>query len=332
MSNNTTKTGVLLVNLGTPDAPTPSAVRRYLKQFLSDRRVIEVPRPLWFFILRVILLIRPSRSAKAYQEVWTEQGSPLLTISKQQAAALQTALDETLGETQDGTLGETQDETYHVELGMSYGSPSIPSALNKLADCDHIKILPLYPQYSGTTTASVFDAISDYYQQQRVIPNLAFIRDYHDHPLYIQALAASVNTHWEAHGRADKFIMSFHGIPQRYVDNGDIYAAQCQRTAELLAAELNLTTDDWLLTFQSRVGREPWLQPYTDKTMQSLPQQGINTVDVICPGFSVDCLETLEEIRGENAEYFVEAGGTKLRYIPCLNEASNHIKLLSKLI
>lgn len=310
------KKGVLLVNLGTPDAPTTPAVRRYLKQFLSDPRVIEVPRLLWFFILRVILLIRPSRSAKAYQEVWTDEGSPLLVISEQQAAALQQQLG----------------EDYHVELGMSYGSPSIPSALDKLKGCNSITVLPAYPQYSGSTTASVFDAVSDYFQQQRVIPNLTFIRDYYDHPRYIQALAESIKMHWKTHGRADKLVMSFHGIPQRYAIKGDPYPCQSRHTARLLAAALGLSNDEWLLTFQSRVGREPWLQPYTDQTMKALPSQGVKTVDVICPGFSADCLETLEEISGENAKYFVEAGGDELRYIACLNDGASHIEMLANLV
>lgn len=310
------KTGVLLVNLGTPDEPSTSAVRRYLKQFLNDPRVIEVPRLLWFFILRVILLIRPSRSAKAYQEVWTEEGSPLLVISQKQAVKLQAALG----------------DDHRVSLGMSYGSPSLDSALDELKDCEKIKILPVYPQYSATTTASVFDAIAKYYAKQRVIPHLCFIRSYHDNAGYISALAASVRAQWNAHGRGDKLIMSFHGIPQRYVNNGDIYAQQAQETAQLLADALDLQADEWMLTFQSRVGREPWLEPYTDATMKALPAQGIKTVDVICPGFSADCLETLEEISGENAEYFSEAGGEQLNYIPCLNEQPAHIQCLANLI
>lgn len=314
--NKTLQTGVLLVNLGTPDAPTTSAVRRYLKQFLSDRRVIEVPRIIWFFVLRIILLIRPRQSAKAYREVWTEAGSPLLVISEKQAAALQ----QTLG------------DDHHVELGMTYGSPSIAEALERLKGCDKIKILPAYPQYSGTTTGSVFDSIAEYFKQQRVIPDLCFIRSYHNHPLYIAALAQSIEKHWDEFGRADKLVMSFHGIPQRYVNNGDPYAVQAEETAKLVADKLGLPDGAWLQTFQSRVGREPWLQPYTDETMKKLPSMGVKTVDVICPGFSADCLETLEEITGENAEYFTEAGGDVLHYIPCLNDQAAHIQMFAALI
>lgn len=310
--------GVLLLNLGTPDAPTPKAIRRYLAEFLWDPRVIEVPRLLWWCILRVILLIRPRIVATAYQRVWTDQGSPLLVISRQQQQALQQKLG-----------GD-----YHVALGMSYGNPSLASAVAELnqADCEKLVVLPLYPQYSATTTASSFDGLAAALKTQRRVPAIHFIRDYHQHPQYITALANSVREHWAEQGRADLLLLSFHGIPQRYVDNGDLYAAHCQATTAALVAELGLNDGEWRQTFQSRVGREPWLQPYTDTTMEKLPSEGVKTVDVICPGFSSDCLETLDEITVENGEIFTEAGGEAVRYIPALNARDEHIALLAELV
>lgn len=312
------KTGVLITNLGTPDAPTPKAIRRYLKEFLSDQRVVDTPRLIWFFILKIILLIRPSRVAAGYRAVWTEQGSPLLAISQQQQQALQAA------------LGNQRP----VALGMRYGNPSIASALNELTaqGVEQIIVLPLYPQYSATTTASTFDALADWSSQQRLLPQLKFVRDYHQHPAWLQALANSVKEHWQQNGQSEKLLMSFHGIPQRYCDLGDPYYQQCVAGAEQLAKALQLNQDQWALTFQSRVGREPWLQPYTDETLKSWGQSGIKTVDVICPGFSADCLETLEEIQQENAEYFIEAGGQKLSYIPALNAREDHIQALKSII
>lgn len=312
------KTGVLITNLGTPDAPTPKAIRRYLKEFLSDQRVVDTPRLLWFFILKVILLIRPGKVAAGYRAVWTEQGSPLLAISQQQQQALQAALG----------------DNTPVALGMRYGNPSINSALDELTaqGAEQIVVLPLYPQYSATTTASTFDAIAAWTSKQRLLPHLKFVRDYHQHPAWIQALANSVNEHWQQHGKSGKLLMSFHGIPQRYCDLGDPYYQQCVTGAEHLAKALGLSEDQWALTFQSRVGREPWLQPYTDETLKKWGQAGIKNVDVICPGFSADCLETLEEIKQENAEYFIEAGGEKLSYIPALNSREDHIQALKSII
>ena len=312
------KTGVLITNLGTPDAPTAKAIRRYLREFLSDQRVVDAPRWLWFFVLKVILLIRPGKVAGGYQSVWTEQGSPLLAISRQQQQALQMALGDNMP----------------VALGMRYGNPSIASALDELvaAGAEQIIVLPLYPQYSATTTASTFDAIAAWTAQQRQLPQLKFIRDYHQNQAWLNALANSVREHWQQHGQADKLLMSFHGIPQRYCDLGDPYYQQCLAGAQQLAAQLKLNDEQWALSFQSRVGREPWLQPYTDETLKTWGKTGINTVDVICPGFSADCLETLEEITEENAEYFVSAGGKELRYIPALNSRGDHIDALKAVI
>lgn len=311
------KKGILITNLGTPNAPTPKAIRAYLKTFLSDTRVVDAPRLIWFFVLRVILAIRPRVVAKGYQAVWTERGSPLLAITQDQARALQ------------AVMGDTP-----VEFGMRYGNPSIPSALDALmaAGVEDITVLPLYPQYSATTSASTFDAIADWAKQQRCLPSLRFIRDYHDNPQWIAALANSVREHWQQNGRAEKLLLSFHGIPQRYCDLGDPYFAHCQRGAELLAEALELNDDEWAMSFQSRVGREEWLQPYTESTLKTWAKSGMKTVDVICPGFSADCLETLEEIQQENAEYFSEAGGQDLRYIAALNSRDDHISALAEII
>ncbi len=311
--------GVLLVNLGTPDAPTPAAVRRFLKQFLSDPRVVEYPRALWWLILNLVILrIRPARSAAAYRKIWTDEGSPLLLNSQAIATKLRTQLGA---------------RDVHIELGMSYGSPSIAEGIDKLliAGVSHLIVLPLYPQYSGTTTASVFDAVTDKLSTLRWVPSLQFIDSYHDHPAYISALAHSVLEYRSAHGTGDKLMLSFHGTPRSTLDNGDPYFCQCHKTARLLAAELNLDEDEWLLTFQSRVGREEWLRPYTDETILALAGQGLQRLDVICPGFATDCLETLEEIALQNAAAFRAAGGDELRYIPALNACDQHIELLAAL-
>ncbi|MBE0511021.1 MAG: ferrochelatase [Chromatiales bacterium] len=323
MTNSNAPQGILITNLGTPDAPTPAALRRYLGEFLWDPRVVDVPRPLWWLILHgVILRIRPARSAKAYREVWTEAGSPLLVIAREQQLKLQQWLD------------SQHPGAYKVALGMRYGNPSIASALDELRQvgCERLTVLPLYPQNSCSTTASTHDALSQAWRSQRAIPHLRFIADYHDDPAYIQALAASVREHQQAHGMVEKLLISFHGTPRRFRDQGDPYYAQCQRTAELLAAELGLAKDAWLLSFQSRFGREEWLQPYTDKTLQRLAGEGIRRVAVICPGFSADCLETLEEIAGENREIFEHAGGESLQYIPALNTRDDHIAMMAQLL
>jgi ferrochelatase len=317
------KNGILLINLGTPDAPTPSALRRYLAEFLWDKRVVDLPRPLWWLILHgVILRLRPAKSARSYQKVWREEGSPLLVISRQQQEKLQQRLD------------ATAPGQYHVALGMRYGNPSIASAVDALRDkgVEALTVLPLYPQNSCSSTGSSFDALAAALRQHRFVPPLRFIADYHDHPLYIKALADSVRAAWQQHAQPDKLVVSFHGTPTRFRDEGDAYYAQCQITARLLAGELGLTDSQWLLSFQSRFGREEWLQPYTDVTLQEMATEGLASVDVICPGFSADCLETLEEIAEENRDYFVRAGGEAFHYIPALNAEVAHIDLLASLI
>jgi len=316
-------TGVLLANLGTPEAPTPGAVRRFLGEFLWDPRVVEMPRPLWWLILHgVILRLRPSRVAKAYETVWTEDGSPLLSIAKKQAQALRRQLPGQLG-------GRVE-----VALGMRYGNPSIEQAMSELRSkgMRRLLVLPLYPQYSATTTASIFDEVFRVLSGWRWVPELRLIQHYHDYPPYIDALAASVREHWDSHGRPDRLLMSFHGIPRRYFDAGDPYFCECQKTGRLLAERLELQDSDWQLTFQSRFGREEWLRPYTDHTLKALGKQGVARVAVICPGFSADCLETLEEIAEQNRELFLHAGGREFRYIPALNDRADHVQALSRLL
>jgi ferrochelatase len=317
------KLGVLLANLGTPDAPETGALRRYLAEFLWDPRVVEVPRPLWWLILHgVILRIRPRRSAEAYRQVWTPEGSPLLTWSRRQAEGLSARLEKVLP-------GPAQ-----VVVGMRYGNPSIPSALEELraANCRRILVLPMYPQYSASTTGSTFDAVAATLGRWRWVPDLRFINHYHDEPGYIRALAASLRDHWETQGRGEKLLMSFHGVPRRYLLSGDPYHCQCHKTARLVAEELGLAEGQWAITFQSRFGREEWLKPYTDETVRSLGAEGLKSLDVVCPGFAADCLETLEEIAQQNAEFFHEAGGEKLTYVPALNARDDHLDFLADLV
>lgn len=315
--------GVLLTNLGTPDSAGRSDVRRYLKEFLWDQRVVEIPRIAWWFVLNLIILnTRPKRSSAAYAKVWTDEGSPLLVISKKQAKALQAALESQLS-------GQVK-----VELAMRYGNPSIAAGLDKLrqAGARRILVLPLYPQYSASTTASTFDAVTNEIQRWRWIPELRFINHYHDNKGYISALASGIRRYWAEHGQPAKLVMSFHGIPKEYFTAGDPYFCECHKTARLLADELDLSDEQWQLTFQSRLGPKEWLTPYTDKTLESLAREGVKKVHVICPGFSADCLETLEEIAMENKEVFIQAGGEDYAYIPCLNDDSEHIDMLSELL
>ena len=315
--------GLLLVNLGTPDEPTPAAVRRYLKQFLWDPRVVELPRPLWWLILNgFILPFRPARSARAYQKIWTDEGSPLLRRCQDIRASVQQALSAHLA-------GEI-----HVALGMSYGRPSISSALDELHEYNarRIVVLPLYPQYSGTTTGSVFDDVTRALSRRRWVPELRFINHYHDAPGYIGALAASIREYWERNGRGDKVLISLHGVPRDTLESGDPYHCHCQMTARLLAEALELGDDEWIIAFQSRVGRAEWLRPYTDETIAALGRDGLWQLDVVCPGFSADCLETLEEIAIQNDELFRESGGGELRYVPALNARDDHVAFLSRLI
>lgn len=314
--------GILVVNLGTPDAPTTSAVRRYLRQFLSDPRVVEYPRAIWWFILNIILLIRPSRSAHAYQQIWTERGSPLLIHCEE----IVTAMRSTLASRLPGNIA--------VELGMSYGNPSVPAALNKLhaAGARRIIVLPLYPQYSGTTTASVFDAVTVALSKRRWVPELVFINHYHDDPGYVSAHAANIRRYWEQNGRGETLLFSFHGVPKSTLLDGDPYHCHCLKSARLIAESLALGEEDWQVAFQSRVGREEWLKPYTEDVLQALGRSKLARIDVVCPGFSVDCLETLEEIAIRDAELFTAAGGGSLHYIPALNAAPKHVELLSELV
>ena len=316
-------TGILITNLGTPDAPTPAALRKYLAQFLSDPRVIETPRLLWWPLLHgIILRLRPRRSARAYREVWTEDGSPLLAISKRQCEALRSA------------LGEGSGEPYWVELGMRYGNPSIRSALEKLRsyNINRLLVLPLYPQYSAATTASAFDAVADVLKTWRRIPELRMIRSYHDDPGYIAALAQSIRNHWAQHGTPDKLLFSFHGLPKSYVLAGDPYRDECVASARLAARQLDLPGDAWEVSFQSRFGPRKWLQPYTDKLLRKWGKSGIGNIHVVCPGFAADCLETLEEIRILNRDFFLAAGGKNFSYIPALNDNPAHIAALCAII
>ena len=314
-----TPVGVLLVNLGTPDAPTSKAVRTYLAEFLHDKRVVDLSRWIWCPVLHgVILRVRPPKVAKLYQSIWTEQGSPLLAIGKQQQQSLQQKLNE-------ANLSAS------VELAMTYGNPSIAAGMQALSHCKKVIVLPLYPQFSSATTASVFDRVARFAKHQWVLPEFTLVRDYYDHPLYIKALAESVKNNWQTNGRGDVLLMSFHGIPKRYATNGDPYPEHCEATAKLLAEALNLNDSEWKMTYQSIFGREEWLSPFTDKTMEQLGKQG-KSVDVICPGFSADCLETLEEIEEENKTIFLNAGGKNFNYIPCLNNDAAHIDALLDLI
>lgn len=317
------RVGVLLVNLGTPDAPTAKAVKPYLKEFLSDPRVVEAPRLLWWCILNgFILTTRPKSTAHAYQQVWTEKGSPLMVHCLAQKQKLQAKLQQLHG------------DNVIIELGMTYGNPSVSSALQKLKSkqIEALVVLPLYPQYSGATTGSVFDTVVRELCTWRRVPALNFIDGYYDEPLYIKALANSINDYRTEHGSADKLVFSYHGLPKRFLDSGDPYHCHCYKTTRLVAEELNLDPGEYLLTFQSRFGREPWLEPYTDETLKSFPAQGIKNIQVISPGFSSDCVETNEEINMQNRDFFMDAGGKKFGYIPCLNDNEDHISLLEDLI
>ncbi|EKD73403.1 MAG: hypothetical protein ACD_45C00325G0002 [uncultured bacterium] len=309
--------GILLSNIGTPDNPTPSAVRRYLKEFLSDKRIVEIPRAIWWPILHgFILRFRPKKSASLYQQIWTAQGSPLLTHSRQLAEALEKKLN------------------LPVALGMHYGNPSIQSALEALRkkNINKLFILPLYPQYSATTTATTVDKTAHVLKKWRNIPEIHLINDYADNTNYINSISQSIYTAWTQQGRADYLLFSFHGIPKRYSDAGDPYQERCKTTVELIAKELNLRPDEYSLAFQSRLGRAAWLQPYTDHMLKSLPQKGIKHLQVVCPGFAVDCLETLEEIAMRGKKQFLENGGKVFNYIPALNNSDAHIETFANII
>ncbi|MBB6088456.1 ferrochelatase [Wenzhouxiangella marina] len=315
------RAAILMVNLGTPDEPTAPALRRYLRQFLSDPRVIEVPKPIWWFILNgIILPFRAPKSARAYASIWTEHGSPLLINNRRLADELQRELHRTL-------------PRVDVMLAMSYGQPSIDQAIDRLRaeNIQRLLVLPLYPQYSATTTASVFDAVTRSLGRLRWLPEVRFINDYCNEPDWLDAIAASIRDHQSQHGQADQLLFSFHGIPKRNLQAGDPYYCQCQASARQIAERLQMPDSQWKLSFQSRLGKAEWLKPYTDETLRTMAKNGVKRVQVICPGFSIDCLETLEEIAEENREEFIEAGGQELEYIPCLNDSPAHVKLLANL-
>lgn len=317
-------TAVLLINLGTPEAPTAAAVRRYLGEFLADPRVVEIPRPLWWLILHgIILNVRPRRSAEKYAAIWTSDGSPLKVHVARQAKLLR------------GRLGVTGHQVV-VDYAMRYGEPSIPSTLSRLkaAGCTRILLLPLYPQYAASTTATAFDAACAWLQRVRNQPEMRLVRSFADHPAYIAALAASVREHWTSHGQPSgsyRLVMSFHGLPRYTLERGDPYHCECQKTGRLLAEALGLAQEQYQVCFQSRFGRAEWLQPYTAPTLRTLGKQGVQKVDVICPGFPADCLETLEEIAIEGKAEFIEAGGKDFHYIPCLNERDDWLAALAEI-
>lgn len=312
--------GVLYVNLGSPDEPTPSALRRYLRPFLADTRVIEIPKYKWWPILYgIVLVFRPKRSAKLYRSIWTDEGAPLIVTSKRQAELLEVKLRERIG------------EPVHVAVGMTYGNPSIQSALDSLLEKKIRKlfVLPAYAQYSATSSASVFDVTTAELRKWRWVPDFRIAMSFHDHPAYIKALANSIRDHWQKNGRAKTLFFSFHGVPTRYILAGDPYLCHCHKTARLVAEELGLNKEEYTVAFQSIFGKEEWIKPTTDKTLIALAQQGLESVEVVCPGFGADCLETLEEIEVENKHLFLEAGGKEFHYIPALNTRDDYIAALA---
>ena len=316
------KTAVVLMNLGTPAAPTPAAIRRYLREFLSDTRVVELPRLLWLPILYgPILTLRPRRLAAAYAQLWQRYGdSPLRSITRQQADGLREKLSAAA-------------QPPLVTWAMSYGEPNLRTVVASLRQqgVDHILVLPLFPQFSATSTGPIYDQVAALFRSHRDIPSIGIVKQYHAHPLYIEALANSVSAHWAAHGRGARLLMSFHGIPQRNVERGDPYFSHCKATAELLAARLQLGAHEWQISFQSRLGRAQWLQPYTTSVLQQWGEQHLESMDILCPAFAADCLETLEEIAVEGRHVFQRAGGGELRYIPALNTDDGHIELMRAL-
>lgn len=324
----TEKVGILLVNLGSPDAPDAKSIRRFLGEFLSDHRVIEMPKFIWQIILNFFVLpFRPSKLVPLYQSIWTDDGSPLVSIAQKQKEQLEILYAERAKK-------NGIENKLSFALAMCYGKPDIESAIKQLTsdNARKILVLPTYAQYSGSTTAAIFDSITSELQQWRWVPELRFINQYHDHEAYIQALADSVKTHWQSHAKGQKLIMSFHGLPKVYLTKGDPYFCQCHKTARLLAEKLQLSESQWAITFQSRFGKQEWLKPYTSESLIDLVDQGIESVDIICPGFSIDCLETLEEIAVENRDVFLKAGGKTYHYIPALNDSLAQIKMLSRLI
>ena len=314
------KMGVILMNLGTPSEPTAKGVRNFLKKFLSDPRVVEIPRLVWLPILYgVILPLRAKRVAKLYQQIWSEKGSPLKVITEQQVNGLQLRFSQ---------------EQVLVDYAMTYGSPSLEKQTLGLLEkgCERIVLLPLYPQYSATTTGAIYDQFARLIQSQRDVSDIHVHKQYFDDPSYIEALAQSIAAYRRDNGASDRLLFSFHGIPKRCVTLGDPYESQCRRTAELVAEAMGLAREEWAISFQSRLGKAEWLQPYTDKLLQRWAQDGVKSVDVVCPAFAADCLETIEEIDGENRELFLESGGEKFGFIPCLNSNETHIDLMEKIV
>ena len=316
------KIGVLITNLGTPDAPNKKELKVYLNQFLSDPRVIELPKILWQIILKLVILqIRPSKSAEAYKQIWTDKGSPLLDIANRQLNKIQSSFS-------------SKNENIVFEVGMRYGNPSIPDALIKLQkkQVRRLLVLPMYPQYCAATTGSTFDEVTNVLQKWRWIPEMRFINQYFEEKNYIEALSNSIKSFWKKTSKPQKIIFSYHGIPKRYLTNGDPYHCFCLKTTRLVKEYMGLSDDEIMTTFQSRFGREEWLKPYTSETLKELPKQGIKNIHIISPGFSSDCLETLEELEEENKEYFMESGGENYHYIPCLNDHDDHIDVFVNLI
>ncbi|NIB43295.1 ferrochelatase [Pseudomaricurvus alkylphenolicus] len=319
-SNQSTPLGVVIANLGTPTEPSASAVRSFLAEFLSDQRVVELPRLLWLPLLYgVILPLRAPRVAKNYQGIWTENGSPLKAITEQQASELAKRFDK---------------HQVRICYAMTYGSPKLKDRIAELEQqgCERILVLPLYPQYSATTTAALYDQYAKMLLEQRNVSDVTFYKSYYHRSDYIEALAASLSQHWSQHEPAEKLLFSFHGIPKRCVDLGDPYQKQCLATADAVTKRLNLESHQWSVSFQSRLGKAEWLQPYTDKQLQNWAQQGVKSVDVICPAFAADCLETLEEINEENRELFLEAGGDRFEFVPCLNAQPEHIDMMENIV
>ncbi len=316
---NEQKKGVLIAYLGTPDSPDVLSVRRYLKEFLSDPRIIEVPKIIWWFVLNIFILnFRSFNSARLYKSIWTDGGSPLLVNCIKIREKVQKSLP----------------SNYQVALGMRYGNPSIKSALNELkeANCRDIEVITLFPHYSATTVGSIFDAISTEIKSWRWVPSVKFLNSYHDNPLLIEILSKRIKKSFESQGKPDKLVFSYHSIPKKYFDSGDPYHCLCQKTSRLIAEKLSLDEKDYITAFQSRFGPSEWLKPYTSETMKSLPKEGIKSVQVVSPGFGVDNLETLQEIDIENKEYFEDAGGENFHYIPCLNDDDDHVEFLISLI
>ena len=314
------KIGVLLVNLGSPNSPSTGDVRRFLREFLGDPRVVNLPRPLWWLILNFFVLpFRPRKSAHAYQSIWTEQGSPLVVFTQQLTAKL---------------AARYANEDLLIDCAMRYGKPSLREKLQnfKSQAVDEILILPLYPQYSSTTTASIFDVVVEEFLGWRHMPSLHFLSNYYDNPAHIAALAASIREHWQTHGQAELLLLSFHGLPAKLTEWGDPYFHHCQATGRLLAEQLGLQDKQWQLVFQSRFGKTEWLKPYCVEVLQDLPKQGVKNIDIVCPGFPVDCLETLEEIALTNRDIFLAAGGETYRYIPALNASDSHVEVMIDLI